>query len=67
MNHIPRSAKKLDVTLLTNTTAGAAGAVHLTCYKEPGGWIGVDDSGKRWGLFISHLRNDQFCKLEVIG
>jgi hypothetical protein len=62
MNHIPRSAKKLDVTLLTNTNVGA---VHLTCYKEPGGWIGV--SGKRWGMFISHLRNDQFCKLEVIG
>lgn len=60
MNRIPRSAKKIDVTFLVGDYA------HMIAVKDENGWHGVDDNGKEWALFVSHLRNSDLCKIAVI-
>lgn len=60
MNRIPRNAKKLDVTFLVGDYA------HMIATKDERGWHGVDDNGKEWALFVSHLRNSDVCKIAVI-
>lgn len=66
MNHIPRAAKKLDVTYLLETSAGAPGT-HMVAEKTDNGWSGTDDSGKRWHLFVEHLRNENLCKIKFLA
>lgn len=65
MNRIPRAAKKLDVVFLLDSNVGAGN--HMIAEKTEDGWHGVDDSGKRWRLFLSHLRNDQLCRIKVLA
>lgn len=60
MNRIPRNAKKLDVTFLVCDYG------HMIATKDERGWHGVDDNGKWWWLFVSHLRNSDICKIAVI-
>lgn len=59
-NKIPRNAKKLDVIFLVGDFA------HMIATKDERGWHGVDDNGKEWALFVSHLRNSDVCKIAVI-
>lgn len=59
-NKIPRNAKKLDVIFLVGDFA------HMIATKDEMGWHGVDDNGKEWKLFVSHLRNSDVCKIAVI-
>lgn len=65
MNRIPRAAKKLAVTWLVDSNVGAG--MRMIAEKDTSGWTGTDENGKRWGLFVSHLRNDALCRIEVIG
>lgn len=64
-NRIPRTAKKLEVTALVKTNAYPMGAV-FTAAKNDHGWSGEID-GKRYFLFAEHLRNENYCKIKVIG
>lgn len=64
-NRIPRTAKKLQVTALIKSNAHPIGAV-FTVEKNDQGWTGELD-GKRYFFFAEHLRNENYCKIKVIG
>lgn len=63
-NRIPQSAKKLDVTFLTDSSI--VNGNHIIAEKTENGWHGKDDNGKWWSLFTDHLRNENLCKITVI-
>ena len=65
MNRIPRTARKLDVIFLIDTTAGKSG-MHMIAERTENGWHGKDDSGKWWSLLTAHLRNANLCKITII-
>ena len=64
MNRIPRTATKIEVTSLIDTSATKKGDVYIA-EKEDRGWIG-NINGQRWYLFVQHLRNENYCTLKVI-
>ena len=64
MNRIPRAATKLKVTTLTKSSASKVGEEFIA-QKTDRGQI-ADIKGKTWSLFVDHLRNDNFCKIEVL-
>ncbi len=64
MNRIPRNAKKLEVTLLTETNVGKAGTCIIV-EKNEHSWVGEID-GHRWSFFSAQLRNDSLCQIKVI-
>ena len=64
-NRIPRTATKLDVTFLTDTSAGSNG-LHMIAEKTDRGWIGKDEE-QSYYLFVEHLRNEHYCTIKVIG
>ena len=60
-NRIPRNATKLDVTY----KVGDYG--HMVVEKNKfGEWIGTDNNGKRWSIFVGHLRNSDIMDVEVV-
>jgi len=65
-NRIPRAATKLDVTFLVTTSAGEENT-QMIAEKNENKWIGTDKNGKKYHLFLSHLRNENICKVTVIG
>ena len=64
-NRIPRSATKLDVEFIVKS--GNCAENHMIATKDGNGWHGVDDAGKHWSLFTSHLRNPNLCKIKVLA
>lgn len=66
-NRIPRNACKMNVILLTDTTAGNAGTVLKAEKNEFGTWIGKTKEGKSYSLFIGHLRNSDLCQIEIVA
>ena len=64
-NRIPRNARKLEVEFLTDTSAGDKGLIMMA-EKTDRGWIGKHN-GKDWCLFVSHLRDDNACKIKVVA
>ena len=65
-NRIPRTATKLDVIFLTQTSAGKENT-QMIAEKTEYGWVGTDKDGKKWRLFVEHLRNENFCKIIVLA
>ena len=59
-NRIPRKAKVLDVNFKID------GYDHMVVTKDDQGWHGVDDNGKRYYVFASHLRNSDICDIKVL-
>ena len=65
-NRIPRTAKKLRVTMKCGSTAGATGEI-LNAYKDTDGWHGTNSNGQTFFLFLSMLRNPDVCSIEILG
>ena len=65
-NRIPRTAKKLKVTMKRGTIAGSTGEI-LNAYKDTNGWHGTNSAGKSFYLFLSMLRNPDVCSIEILG
>lgn len=63
-NRIPRTATKLEVKFLTDTSVGKGG-VTMIAEKTDNGWIGKYGE-QSWHLFVQHLRNENFCAIKVI-
>lgn len=63
-NRIPRTATKLEVTSLANSTASKIGDIFIA-EKQDGRWI-ANINGKSWYLFIEHLRNENLCAIKVV-
>ena len=59
-NRIPRKALVLDVNFKIDDYA------HMIVSKDDQGWHGVDDNGKHYYVFASHLRNSDICDIEVL-
>lgn len=64
-NKIPRTAIKLEVEFLTDTSAGGKG-IKMIAEKTDNGWMG-EYNGKSYYLFTQHLRNENYCKIKVIA
>ena len=65
-NRIPRTAKKIKVTMKHGTIAGATGEI-LNAYKDTNGWHGTNSNGQTFYLFLSMLRNPDVCSIEILG
>lgn len=65
-NRIPRTAKKIRVTMKRGSTAGAIGEI-LNAYKDTNGWHGTNSNGQTFFLFLSMLRNPDVCSIEILG
>ena len=61
MNRIPRAAIKLDVKFKIGNYG------HMIATKDESGWHGIDDNGKLWSLFVSHLKNSDVCEITVLA
>ena len=64
-NRIPRTARKLEVEFLTDTSAGDKG-LKMIAEKKDNGWVG-EHNGKSWLLFLAHLRDENCCKIKVVA
>ena len=64
-NRIPRTATKLEVEFLTDTSMGDKG-IKVIARKTDNGWVG-NHNGKYWLLFSAHLRNENYCKIKVVA
>lgn len=64
-NKIPRTATKLEVEFLTDTSAGGKG-IKMIAEKTDNGWIG-EYNEKSYHLFPEHLRNENYCKIKVVA
>ena len=64
-NRIPRSARKLEVEFLTDTSMGDKG-IKIMAEKTDNGWVGRHN-GKNWLLFVAHLRDENACKIKVVA
>ena len=64
-NRIPRTATKLEVEFLTETSAGDKG-IKMIAEKTDNGWTG-EHNGKSYHLFSAHLRNENYCKIKIIA
>ena len=62
MNRIPRNFKSITVTVLSGNCEGAT----MTITKDEMGYHGRDSEGKSWHVFPSHLRNENFYKIQKI-
>lgn len=58
---IPRTAKVLKVTFLTDTSYYRKGDFTTVEKRDNGMW-----SNGEFSFFVSMLRNDNICKIEVI-
>jgi len=65
MNRIPRTATKLEVTFLSDTSASKT---HDKCIveKTDRGWVG-NINGENYLFFVQHLRNENYCALKVVA
>lgn len=55
-NHIPRKFNRIVAELLIETNAGKPATYHI--YKNDNGYLGINiNTGKRWCIFPSHLKN----------
>lgn len=63
-NRIPRNFKHLIVESVHGNSAGGAGQ-RFDVVKDPyNGYIGTNiETGERWAMFVSHLRNIEFYKI----
>ena len=62
-NRIPRSAKKLDLTII----AGSRRGEHYVVEKDKYGyWIGTDDYGRRGTMLVGWMRNSDIAQLRVV-
>ena len=61
-NVIPRKATELAVTFNKDTPGNKAGDVTIVKKNEFGYW-----SDGKYCYFVEHLRNPEFCKLDVIS
>ena len=69
MNRIPRKFDHIIVETVHGTSAGEVGR-RFKVTKDPySGYLGVDlVNGKRWSMFVSHLRNPEIYKIvEIIA
>ena len=64
MNKIPKTAIKLEVTSLTNTSGSKKGDIFIA-EKQDNRWI-ANINGKQFCCFIQHLRNENFCNIKII-
>jgi hypothetical protein len=64
-NRIPRTATKIEVTLLTDTSVGKSG-IKIITEKTDYGWVGEYEK-QSWRFFIGHLRNENYCSIKVIA
>ena len=63
MNRIPR---KFD-TIIATPLCGNAEGRKLSITKDERGYHGREiETGKMWAIFISHLRNENFYRIEKI-
>lgn len=63
-NVIPRKAKKIDVEFLIDTSAHSR---YMKAEKsDTDGWIGKSESGEKFSLPISMLRNSDVCILRNV-
>lgn len=54
---LKRTSEIVEAIALTNSAAFSEGEV-VVAYKTEQGWLTTDSNGKKWFLFISHLRNE---------
>jgi len=59
-NVIPRKAIKLKVHFKIQ------GYNDMVCTKDENGWHGVDADGNRFYCFVSYLRNNEICDIEIL-
>lgn len=64
-NKIPRTATKLDVLFLTDTSVGKSG-IQMLAEKTDRGWIGKYKE-QSYYMFPEHLRNENYCKIKVVA
>ena len=64
-NRIPRTATKLEVEFLTDTSMGDKG-IKVVAKKKDNGWTSKYN-GNSYHLFLAHLRNENYCKIKVIA
>lgn len=63
-NVIPRKAKKMDVEFLIDTSAHSK--LMEAEKTDTGVWIGTTESGNRFSLPVSMLRNSDICVLRNV-
>ena len=64
-NRMPRTATKIEVTLLTDTSVGKSG-IQMIAEKTDYGWVGKHGE-QSWRFFTEHLRNENYCSIKVIA
>lgn len=65
-NRIPRTATALIIKMKIASTAGKTGEI-LTATREADGWHGTNESGQKYFLFLSMLRNADGCEILEIA
>jgi len=63
-NRIPRTASKLKVTSLVDSSMAKAGT-EVIANKTDHGWV-CNYNGQSWFMFLDHLRNENYNKVEVL-
>ena len=64
-NRILRTATKLEVEFLTDTSADNKG-IKMIAEKTDNGWTGKYN-GNNYHLFLAHLRNENYCKIKIVA
>ena len=64
MNRIPRNFKSIIGTFLSGNAEG----IRMVITKDDRGYHGKEiETGREWGLFVSHLRIPEIFKIEEIN
>ena len=64
MNKIPRNFKSITATVLSGNAKGIKMVITKSEYSS--GYTGREENGKLWHVFPSHLRNENFYRIDLI-